>query len=269
MRILMVLLGAGLLFSGSALANTPEKADATAPKPPVAEASPAPAPVPAPAAGDASAAPAAPGASTAAAPAATTPTKPKFIPPAVVANVNLTTQKMTVSVNGKVQYTWAVSSGLPAFPTPRGKFTATWMSKMHYSKQYDDAPMPHSVFFKDGAAIHGTSATRALGRPASHGCVRLAPGNAATFYGLVQRYGITKTRVIVHGNLPAIRVASRSNRGSVTRVASRSRNYDEYSYSNRDRRSDRREQRANRDRRWPGESYAWTGSNRGPSWSRY
>lgn len=261
MRMLMALVGAGLLVATQAYANTREKTNSPV-KPPIADASPTPA-----SAGDgaATAAPAAPGGDTAV-PAAETaeaaaPAKPKPKPsaPIVVANVNLTTQKMTVSVNGKLQHTWAISSGLPAYPTPRGKFTATWMSKMHYSKQYDDAPMPHSVFFKDGAAIHGTSSIRQLGRPASHGCVRLAPGNAATFYNLVSRHGIINTRVIVHGNLPAVNVASRS----------RSRDQDRY-YGDRDRRwDDRRVSRRERERRWPGEAYAWSGSNRGPYWSRY
>lgn len=264
MRILLAasLTGAALLAAGSVLANTPEN---TPVKAPVAEASPAPAPTPP--ADNAAATPASGATETVEAPSAA-PTKPKPMGPIVVANVNLTTQKMTVSVNGTITHTWAVSSGLPGFPTPRGSFTATWMSKMHYSKQYDDAPMPHSVFFKDGAAIHGTYATRALGRPASHGCVRLAPGNAATFYNLVSRYGITRTRVVVHGNLPPVRVASR--RTSNNSVASRSRDNDDYSYRDRDRRRDeRRSSRRDRDRRWPGDSYAWSGSNRGPSYSRY
>ena len=70
---------------------------------------------------------------------------------------------------------------------------------MWYSKKYDDAPMPHAVFFRDGAAIHATQATGSLGRPASHGCVRLAPGHAETFYKLVQKHGLKQTRIIVQG----------------------------------------------------------------------
>lgn len=253
----------GLVASAPVLANTPEGGDAPgAAKAPMTETRQAPAPAagsgPAPAApaGTSGAAvPASGGEATAEAPAKPAP-KPSL--PIVVANINLSTQRMTVTVNGKLLHTWAVSSGLPAYPTPRGRFTATWMSRMHYSKQYDDAPMPHSVFFKDGAAVHGTNATRQLGRPASHGCVRLAPGNAATFFSLVSRHGLTNTRVVVHGNLPPMRVASRE------------RYEGDESYGER-RRGDRGERRGSRrDRSWPGDSYAWSGSNRSsPSWARY
>lgn len=280
MRILlaMTLAAAGVLASVSVMANTGANSSAPAPgKAPAATAGKASAPTriaaapaeptapaveaPAAAAAPAAAVPAtevraAPGAPGAAATVAE-PVKPKPTPPVIVANINLATQKMTVTVNGKLQHTWSVSSGLPAYPTPRGSFTATWISKMHYSKQYDDAPMPHSVFFKNGAAIHGTYSTGALGRPASHGCVRLAPGNAATFFNLVSRHGVTRTRVVVHGNPPA------------PRVASRSRSRDSDSWFNDTTSSRRQDRRARDGYRYPGDSYAWSGSNRGPSWARY
>lgn len=119
--------------------------------------------------------------------------------PSLIARVDLTTQRMTVLVNGQATYTWPISSGRQGYATPAGSFTPGWKAKMWYSKQYDDAPMPHSVFFKNGAAIHATQAVGMLGRPASHGCVRLAPGNAATFYGLVGKHGLAQTRVVVFG----------------------------------------------------------------------
>jgi L,D-transpeptidase catalytic domain len=108
---------------------------------------------------------------------------------------------------------WKISSGVSdEFATPRGLFKPEWTAKMWYSKKYDDAPMPHAVFFKGGAAIHATQAVGRLGTPASHGCVRLAPGNAATFYGLVQRHGMAHTQIHVFGtpNYPQY-VASRSS----------------------------------------------------------
>lgn len=127
--------------------------------------------------------------------------------PTLIAKVDLTTQRLTVVVDGKPAHTWPISSGAQGYSTPVGSFTPGWKAKMWYSKQYDDAPMPHSVFFKNGAAIHATQAVGSLGRPASHGCVRLAPANAATFYGLVGKHGLSQTRVVVFGapkHAPAI-----------------------------------------------------------------
>lgn len=119
--------------------------------------------------------------------------------PTLIAKVDLTAQRMTILVNGQAAHTWPISSGRQGYATPVGSFTPGWKAKMWYSKQYDDAPMPHSVFFKNGAAIHATQAVGMLGRPASHGCVRLAPANAATFYGLVGKHGLSQTRVVVFG----------------------------------------------------------------------
>lgn len=119
--------------------------------------------------------------------------------PSLVARIDLTSQRMTVLVNGQATYTWPISSGRQGYATPVGSFTPGWKAKMWYSKQYDDAPMPHSVFFKNGAAIHATQAVGMLGRPASHGCVRLAPANAAAFYALVGKHGLSQTRVVVFG----------------------------------------------------------------------
>lgn len=119
--------------------------------------------------------------------------------PTLEININLTRQRMTVTENGATRYTWAISSGAYGYPTPTGTFRPSWMSKMWYSRQYDNAPMPHSIFFKGGAAIHATSSIHLLGTPASHGCVRLAPGNAARLYGMVGRHGKERTKIVVHG----------------------------------------------------------------------
>ncbi len=119
--------------------------------------------------------------------------------PTLLININLTTQRMVVTENGAAKYTWAVSSGAYGYPTPTGTFRPSWMSKLWYSKQYDNAPMPHSIFFKGGAAIHATSSIYLLGTPASHGCVRLSPSNAARLYGLVSRHGKERTEITVHG----------------------------------------------------------------------
>jgi hypothetical protein len=115
----------------------------------------------------------------------------------VVAHVDISTQTLTLEVNGWPEGRWAISSARPGYHTPRGSFGVTRTAKVYYSKKYDNAPMPNSVFFHGGYAIHGTYHIANLGRPASHGCIRLAPANAAAFYGLVQKYGTSRTRVIV------------------------------------------------------------------------
>jgi hypothetical protein len=145
------------------------------------------------------------------------PEKPAAPRPVVVtlnADVNLTTQQMTVSSGGKVLHVWPISSGRQGYETPRGTFRPQWAAKMHFSKQYDDAPMPHSVFFNGGIATHATQASGMLGRPASHGCVRLSASAAATFYGLVHKHGYQATRIAVRGT-PKFRdeeIASHRNR---------------------------------------------------------
>ncbi len=119
--------------------------------------------------------------------------------PTLTAKIDLGAQQMVVSENGDAKYTWAISSGTEEHPTPRGSFRAQWTAKMWYSKKYDNAPMPNAVFIHDGVAIHATYATGLLGRPASHGCIRLSPANAATFYRLVNKHGTKLTRVSVFG----------------------------------------------------------------------
>jgi lipoprotein-anchoring transpeptidase ErfK/SrfK len=125
--------------------------------------------------------------------------KLKPLPPTLMANVDLSRQTMTVSVNGDQKYRWRISSGVQRFATPTGNFYPQWTSRMWYSKQYDNAPMPNAVFINGGVAVHATYEVAALGRPASHGCIRLAPANARTFYDLVARHGLMRTRVSVHG----------------------------------------------------------------------
>jgi lipoprotein-anchoring transpeptidase ErfK/SrfK len=113
---------------------------------------------------------------------------------AAQANVSITIDKnvqmMTVAVDGVARYHWPVSTGIPSRETPNGSFRTFRMEEDHYSKEFDDAPMPHSIFFtKIGHAIHGTDSESRLGTPASHGCVRLSKANAATLYALVQEQG--------------------------------------------------------------------------------
>jgi lipoprotein-anchoring transpeptidase ErfK/SrfK len=116
-------------------------------------------------------------------------------PPAVVVNIDISSQSMAVRVNGWPYGYWNVSTARQGYHTPRGSYRVTRMAKVYYSKKYDNAPMPNSVFFYGGYAIHGTGHIRALGRPASHGCVRLHPTNAARLFALVQEYGPRRTRI--------------------------------------------------------------------------
>ncbi|MDX8439780.1 L,D-transpeptidase [Mesorhizobium australafricanum] len=115
----------------------------------------------------------------------------------LVANIDVSSQTMTVSKYGQVVYRWSVSTARKGYFTPRGSYRPQWTARMWYSSKYDNSPMPYSVFFHGGYAIHGTGAVRNLGRPASHGCVRLHPANAATFYAMVKEAGFGNTRIVV------------------------------------------------------------------------
>jgi len=119
----------------------------------------------------------------------------------VAITVDKNNQMMTVAVDGVERYHWPVSSGIPSRETPNGNFRAFRMEEDHYSKEFDDAPMPHSIFFtKVGHAIHGTDSEARLGTPASHGCVRLSKANATTLYDLVQKEGVLNTTVTLTGS---------------------------------------------------------------------
>ncbi len=115
----------------------------------------------------------------------------------VVAHVYVGTQHMTLDVNGTRYGDWAVSTGKSGYYTPRGAFHATRLERVYFSRKYDNSPMPNSVFFHGGNAIHGTYHVRSLGRPASHGCVRLLPAHAAELFELVNHYGMLHSKIIV------------------------------------------------------------------------
>jgi hypothetical protein len=120
----------------------------------------------------------------------------------VLIAVDKTTQRMSVSVDGQPRYAWSVSTGKAGYETPVGTFGPSRLVKDHASKEWDNSPMPHSIFTHRGHAIHGSNATRSLGRPASHGCVRLAPANAAKLFALVRSEGLGKTRIVIQGDEP-------------------------------------------------------------------
>jgi lipoprotein-anchoring transpeptidase ErfK/SrfK len=116
----------------------------------------------------------------------------------IVANIDLSRQVMTVTVDGAPYARWKVSTGRNGYGTPTGSYRPYLLRRMHYSSKYENSPMPHSVFFRGGYAIHGTQYVKRLGRRASHGCVRLHPRNAARLYQLVLRYGFDNTRIRIH-----------------------------------------------------------------------
>jgi lipoprotein-anchoring transpeptidase ErfK/SrfK len=107
----------------------------------------------------------------------------------VVAKIDLSEQKMRVVVNGRTQHVWPISSGRKGYRTPTGRYKPTRMYQRYFSKKYDGAPMPYSVFFRGGYAVHGTSHVKKLGRPASHGCIRLRTDHAKKLYQLVNAHG--------------------------------------------------------------------------------
>jgi L,D-transpeptidase catalytic domain len=115
--------------------------------------------------------------------------------------VDKNNQMMTVAVDGVERYRWPVSTGNPSHETPNGTFQTFRMEANHFSKEFDDAPMPHSIFFtKVGHAMHGTESESKLGIPVSHGCVRLSRANATTLYDLVEKEGVLNTTVTLTGS---------------------------------------------------------------------
>jgi L,D-transpeptidase catalytic domain len=140
--------------------------------------------------------------------------------------IDKSAQKMTVTVNGEDRYVWPVSTGRSGYDTPSGDFQPFRMEKDHFSREWDDAPMPNSIFFsKIGHAIHGTFEARNLGRPASHGRVRLSTQNAATLFALVKQEGVFNTRVRLVGQIPNTdpaddAIARRDNRDNYARIYS-------------------------------------------------
>jgi hypothetical protein len=123
---------------------------------------------------------------------------------AIVVAIDKNTQQMTVTVDGSQRYVWPVSTGRPGYDTPNGVYKVNRMDADHLSQEWDNAPMPHTMFFDmRGHAIHGFFDVKHLGMPVSHGCVRLAPDNATILFNLVEAQGMKETSVIIAGQTPA------------------------------------------------------------------
>lgn len=122
----------------------------------------------------------------------------RFAPAAeIITLVDVSDQTMTVFVDGERAHVWKVSTAGKGYKTPRGMWQPYRMHSMWYSRKYDNAPMPNSIFYDGGYAIHATPHVRRLGKPASHGCVRLHPDDAKTLFHLVLDRGRANTRVVV------------------------------------------------------------------------
>ncbi len=128
----------------------------------------------------------------------------------VLLAIDQSAQHMTVSVDGEVRYSWPISTGRAGYGTPDGTFRPNRMELSHFSQRFDNAPMPHSIFFTQaGHAIHGSYEVRYLGNAVSHGCVRLSPDHATTLYQLVQAEGMANTTVTISGRIPGGPVIAR------------------------------------------------------------
>jgi hypothetical protein len=119
--------------------------------------------------------------------------------------VDKSAQRMSVSIDGTPRFTWKVTTGRRGYDTPSGAFRPFRLERDHFSKEWDDAPMPNSIFFTTiGHAIHGSYDVRHLGSPVSHGCIRIAPENAALLFSLVEAEGLGRTKVVVAGGGPRV-----------------------------------------------------------------
>jgi lipoprotein-anchoring transpeptidase ErfK/SrfK len=120
----------------------------------------------------------------------------------IVVTVDKTAQRLTVEVDGSSRYRWPVSTGRWGYNTPNGSYRPQWLARKWFSRKYDWSPMPYSIFFNEGYAIHGSYEVSRLGRPASHGCIRLHPANASVLFALVKDQ-MQDTQIVVTGEAPA------------------------------------------------------------------
>lgn len=121
----------------------------------------------------------------------------------LLVSISKAQQRLSITVDGAEAYRWPVSTGRRGYTTPSGSYRPTRLERRWYSRKYQMSPMPWSVFFHRGYAVHGTMEAYSLGRPASHGCVRLRPDNASILFSMVRRYGARHTKLVVlDGPLP-------------------------------------------------------------------
>jgi hypothetical protein len=119
----------------------------------------------------------------------------------ILVTVDKTAQRLTVNVGGVTRYSWPVSTARWGYRTPNGSYRPQRLARTWFSRKYDMSPMPYSIFFAGGYAIHGSYEVSRLGRPASHGCIRLHPQNAAVLFAMVKE-NTKDTRIVVTGGHP-------------------------------------------------------------------
>ena len=141
-------------------------------------------------------------------------------------HIDLSSQRMSVT-SSSGSYVWPVSTARSGYVTPRGTYAPYSLQRMHYSRKYNMSPMPHSIFFRGGYAIHGTYAVSQLGSPASHGCIRLAPGNAAALFAMVQREG---ANISITGSPPNRYYASAKHKSGKHYARAGAKKYKHYAY---------------------------------------
>jgi hypothetical protein len=146
-------------------------------------------------------------------------------------DVDISSQSMRVNASSGESYHWSISTGRIGYRTPSGVYRPQRLARYWRSRRYGMAPMPYSIFFRGGYAIHGTTEVGRLGRPASHGCIRLHPGAAAALFGLVQRHGMGSTRIVVRGSHPGGSRPMVARRTTYARAAARPRGYGAPAYA--------------------------------------
>ncbi len=138
----------------------------------------------------------------------------------VVVTVDKTAQRLSVSVDGFPRFNWPVSTARWGYRTPNGTYKPQWLARKWYSRKYDMSPMPYSIFFDGGYAIHGSYEISHLGSPASHGCIRLHPENAAVLFELVKAHK-KDTEIVVTGEAPKQAPRARGTNRRTSRGAER------------------------------------------------
>jgi L,D-transpeptidase catalytic domain len=129
----------------------------------------------------------------------------------IVVTVDKTAQRLSVTVDGMQRYEWPVSTARWGYRTPNGSYKPQRLERKWFSRKYDWSPMPYSIFFDGGYAIHGSYEISHLGRPASHGCIRLHPENAALLFALVKEH-VGDTTIVVTGERPQPAARSEARR---------------------------------------------------------
>ena len=126
----------------------------------------------------------------------------------IVVTVDKSAQRLSVTIDGAQRYEWPVSTARWGYRTPNGTYKPQWLARKWFSRKYDGSPMPYSIFFDGGYAIHGSYEISHLGRPASHGCIRLHPEHAAILFALVKAH-LRDTEIVVTGARPQVALPSR------------------------------------------------------------